>query len=266
MKLKTISRETHGSLRWKRPKEFFFAATDMYCQISISELRNLFFHYPAAFIRREETFSLAVILGCEENKNLFVGMNGTWVGPTIPINYCNFPFRLIPIEPKQECGESEQMALSINHTNESTDDVDGEPYFTDTGELSELVSTISNQLVEHNRNLKITDSLCDKLRDLELIVPWEHTLNIEGVTTELKGIYCIDEVQLKKLSGKKLKDLMTMGAMPLIYMQTLSKRNLQQFPRLVIAHKKAAGINVHGDEQLMFGDIRENETINFDSI
>ena len=69
-----------------------------------------------------------------------------------------------------------------------------------------------------------------------------------------------------KLSGKILKQLMTMDALSLIYMHLQSMQNISRFKFLVEAHNKAMGINTGALDDLNFGEPEGSGNINLGNL
>ena len=266
MGYKIVALDTHRFLGWSRPKGYQFAASDLYCPISLSELKSSFWRFPIAFVKNNEGFDLVVLLGCQKNQNLFVAKDGTWIGEAVPMMYKNHPFKLLQVTGKEQGVTKEKLTLCIDEANEERDAEDNESFFTTEGKLTELVSQIANQLLNQKNSLAMTQEACDKLYELDLIVPWE--ASVEMATNEIKlgGLYCVDHDRLTKLSGKILKQLMTMDALSLIYMHLQSMQNISRFKFLVEAHNKAMGINTGALDDLNFGEPEGSGNINLGNL
>ena len=267
MAFSPLSLESHGNALWRRPTDFQFAAKDLTCPISLSEMGQAMKYFPIGFVLSGNNYEPVIILGCQSDQNLFIGLDGRWVGEYLPIKYKSFPFCLLPIA--NDAGEidTDKMALCLDDNFQlSLDAANGERIFADDGGLSEFVTTVSDQLSKYNNSIKQTLRCTALLGKKGLLKPWDTAVNLGERKIAFNGLYCVDELALKQLPGQSLVELVESDALPLAYMQLISMENLARFPSLIAAHEKARNISSPDLDDLTFDDSANNEMINLDNL
>lgn len=263
-----VSEKTHGELRWRRPSNFIFAADELLCPTTIQEIKNLVRFFPITFFPSTDSYDLAIVLGFEQEfRNLFVAPDGRWVGEALPVAFSSYPFQLFPLE-NDGSEEVDTKALCIaDDSVESELSGDGAaPFFTAEGKLASLASAIFDKLTAHHKYLNITKIACEKLAQLELIIPWTPTIPVLDQDIKYSGLYSIDEKRLCELPGETLRELMECNALSLAYLQLISMRNVDRFGQLLLAHRKVQTDSDSALDDLTFGSTDDDGLINLDSI
>ena len=79
-----ISRERHGTKRWKRHNGYKFAAANAVAPLVINELPRAALALPIGFIAQGDDYMPAAVLGLAPGQNLLVAPDGRWGGSYIP--------------------------------------------------------------------------------------------------------------------------------------------------------------------------------------
>jgi len=122
MAIVPISLSGFGNKRFKRYDSYAFAAKDAIVPLAVRELPRAAMVMPIAFVQADEGFVPVAVQGLSPGKNLFVALDGRWVGRYVPAAYRGYPFLLANTpEGKQVlCFENSSGLLSDN---------EGEPFF-----------------------------------------------------------------------------------------------------------------------------------------
>jgi hypothetical protein len=98
--------------------------------------------------------------------------------------------------------------------------------FAADGSPSAAVKPILDTLSEMERNLKATQRAVAALADAGVIEPWPITLKAGQTEQAIGGLHRIDEAKLNALDDDAFLKLRRAAALPLAYMQLLSKGQL----------------------------------------
>ena len=117
-----------------------------------------------------------------------------------------------------------------------------------------------------------TQAILDLLKEKELIIPWEPTVNSKGKLLKLVGLSQIDEAALYKLDDRDWLALKEVNAFGLIYGQLLSMRTLSnlvmaQNAKLTspLVEDSELSLDLSDDKlELTFGS--DSDTVNFDNL
>jgi len=231
--IQVITRERHAQQRWTKVPNYKFAATEAICHLSVQEMTKAMLSLPIGFVAREGGYSPVAMLGLSPAKNLFVAMDGRWVGGYIPAVYRAYPFVLA----KAEDG---QRILCINEDSGLlTADTKGERFFTETGEPAEIIQQVLDFLIELDNNRAATQRICDVLQKHNLIQPWAIKVQDGDTEKNVAGLFRLDEAALNQLPADALAEVRDAGGLLLAYCQLLSMQHLTMLGQLAYAHAQA---------------------------
>ena len=245
-----ISRDTHGSKRWKRSQSCKFAATDTVAPLVTNELPRAALSLPIGFVVLGDDFVPAAVLGLAPGQNLFVAPDGRWRGRYIPAAYRSYPFILA------QADEDREVLCIREDSGLVTDGPEGEPFFEENGELSNSTAELLSFLQKVSANRKATQRVCAILKELDLIQPWPITINTSAGPQNLSGLHRIDEAALNALSGEALLKVREAGGLAVVYCQLMSMQHLPDLGQLAAATAEAASrrlpVNEAGELDLEF--------------
>lgn len=226
--IQAISRNRHASKRWIRYTNFSFAATEALATLVAQELPQAIMHLPIGFADAEGAFTPVAIQGLKPGKNLFVALDGRWLGGYIPFAYRCYPFLLVD-------SEDGQQVMCINEASGLLSDTHGEPFFGEDGQPSKAVADVLSFLNQVAASRQATQRICTVLQKHNLIQPWPIKLRgAEGdpaAEWEIEGLYRVDEAKLNQLAADALMELRDTGALTVAYCQLLS---MQHLPKLAL--------------------------------
>ena len=163
-----------------------------------------------------------VVLGLQENENLYVNKDGEWDAKYIPAFIRRYPFVFAANEDRT------RFTLCIDETWQGCNkEGRGQKLFDDKGEKSEFLDRLLKFNEEYQKNSMLTEVFCKQLQELELLDSREARINLQGGgEVKLTGFMVINREKLINLDGDKLSEMVKSGALELIYAHLLSMKNL----------------------------------------
>lgn len=232
-----ISQELHGDKRWVRHSSMLFAKTDTVAPLLLSDLAIAVQALPIAFVKHEQGFVLVALMGFRSNENLLVSPQGEWLSEYMPAIYRSSPFELLPVQDHHVLGIDEACIIDGNSN-------EGEPFFNGNGEITQGISEAFEKVQRINSTRQITQHICVVLMQHNLIEPWPISFDEGDNKQEISGLHRINEEAINALTDEAFLELRHANALPLVYAQLYSMRNLNFLARLAeqrpVASNKAA--------------------------
>ena len=163
-----------------------------------------------------------VVLGVQENENLYVTVDGEWDARYIPAFIRRYPFVFAANEDRSK------FTLCIDESWQGCNNEGrGQKLFDDKGEKSEFLDRLLKFNEEYQKNAMMTEMFCKRLQELELLDSREAQITIQGKPdVKLAGFQVVNREKLHELSGDVLAELAKNGALQLIYAHMMSLNNL----------------------------------------
>ena len=263
-KLIPISQATHAELRWSRPSDFRFAASDHLTPLGLKEMQKAAMGLPAGFINLQDKYLLIAVLGLRNGENLVVGESGKWLAAHLPEVYQGYPFHMARIDQDryQICVQEESEF--VRNSSEAQADAQAKawrPFFKGEGELGDFLAALVEKMRQHAADLVAAEQATAKLAEFELIKEWEIVAGEAETPVRVKGLCTIDQERLGELDGESLAAMRDCGALYLAYAQLFSGHHM---PALVdIARRRWKKSE---ERELDFGEIDETGNISFDNL
>lgn len=255
-----VSKITHANKRWKRTSNFSFAMQDTLVPMVAHELPMAVLHLPIGFVKQPNGYTPVAVLGLQPGKNLYVALNGNWIGGYTPATYGNYPFQMA-------LSEDGQQVLVVDEDSGLATDLEGDSFFDDDGQLAEPVRKSMEILAQLHVHRIQTQEICAKLADCNLFIDWPIKMPHELGGKTIKGFYQIDEAALNALPAEKYETLRQGGAILLAYCQLLSMQHLPRLGRLTEAHQKAEQLKSPSPESnLGLEFLNDSGSISFDKL
>lgn len=249
--IRPITKSGFADLKWQRVSNYGFAKQDSLCPISFHELPQAIKSMATGFIKRDNEFALVAVLGLKPNSNLYVGKDDQWINRYLPMAYRTYPFLLLPNKDSLEelvfCVDFESGLIS--------DQPSGEELFSSDGELTPYMKQLFDFLRDIRLRMDATTKLCSFIDSFDLIQPWKIATGSGEKQVKVEGLYSIDEAALNELPDDKFLELRQAGALPMIYCQLLSMRNLdglklfsQELEKGIADSSKELDFSLRGDD------------------
>lgn len=252
-----VSKTNHAHATWIKRQNFTFAESMQTVPILMAELNKLIPQYVMAFLKNNDTVSIVAVLGLGADKNLYLGGAGEWLAEYTPARLRAYPFALLPNNEGEKI-----LCISESHLTQS---LDAHRMFNGDA-LDESVSEYLNLLNLCEQNQLITQAACNLLDAVGIIEPWRITLKDakdESTSTEIQGLYRINEDKLNELDSTQFLTLRSNGALALAYAQLFSISQLDQIGKRAEYFSQQLSTKKTAHLDSIFG---ENETISFSNL
>lgn len=196
--------------------------------IAVSEIPSAAKHYPVIFSSVDNPALLA-ILGID-NHNLFVDQSGAWEqNRYVPAYFRCHPFALAS-------SEDDQLAVVIDRDASCISNAPEIPFY-EGKELSPGIKERVDFCVSFTGHRRQTAAFCEKLRELELLVPQQIARRKDDDAEEsvVAMFAAVDGEKLKQLDDKLIAELNANGMLPAIYAHLSS---LENWNYLIHRHEK----------------------------
>ncbi len=212
-----LDKSIHGEMSVDPKLNFGFAKEQIALPVNAIEFTFLMKHYPIIFIGEEKT-TPAVFLGLQPNQNLFVNKKGEWEEKVyVPAYARRYPFIM------SEDKENDRLILCVDDNKDVLVKNNKKPLF-DGEEMSETTKEALEFCKSYHQASLQTNSFCEKLKELDLLSPFNHALLRNLGFNQL---YTIDEKKMNELSDEKFLELKKTGTLALVYAQLFSMNNWQ---------------------------------------
>jgi hypothetical protein len=166
------------------------------------------------------------LLGLRQDENLFVDANGQWAPNTyIPAFIRRYPFVLAE-KPKEM--EGDDFTVFLDEAYEGFGTSEGDRLFKEDGSDSELLSNAVNFLGEFQQHVTRTQWFMEQLRKHDLLEPRNITLQKDGKSINLNGLFVVNEDKLRQLDEKTAQEFLKEGVFGWIYAHLLSLANIDR--------------------------------------
>ena len=175
--------------------------------VVLSEFLKLVVQYPIAFAKDRETgrFSCVALFGFQEHENLFVD-NGQWNAIYVPLQVSRQPFFLGSAA--DDAPESDQYVVCIDVEHDSIQAEGGEAIFDADGNETAYLERMKAGLAELLNGEAATQQFIDTLLRLKLLFPMQLEITFaDNTSTQVEGLYTINETRLEELSADELAGL-----------------------------------------------------------
>ncbi len=227
-----VSRERHADQSWTKFSSYAFAAQTAVAPLVAAELPKAMMAMPLGFIRVDGAVMPAAILSLEPNRNLYVSVQGQWMGAYVPSAFRSYPFRLLS-------AQNSQMVLCVDEDSGLVGEgPQGEAIFGADGELSGEAKQVVDFLTQVEGNRQATARAAAALDAKGVIKPWELKVKTDQGERPVEGLFKVDEASLNALPLDDFGELRSAGALVLAYCQMLSMQNVAVLGKLAQAHQQ----------------------------
>ncbi len=215
-----VSKEQHATYSIDTTQDYSFASGVNSVPLIATEFPFAARDYVIVFAG-PETPMPAVILGVQQDQNVFVGAEGKWEGHYIPAFVRRYPFVFSSNE------DASTFTLCVDKGFNGLNEEDrGEKLFDDAGEKTSYLDRMLNFLQEYQLQYQRTQAFCEQLKKLDLLETMQAHISMPtGSQQSLMGFQVINRDRLKALDGDKLAELARTDALELAYLHLQSMNN-----------------------------------------
>ena len=203
----------HQDLKRIKSSGFAFAKNLASVPLAFSEMQAAARFFPIVLPQQGMLSPMALFSLKEDSPNPYVDEKGNWKVPYIPICLRLYPFILARVEDKET--KKDKFVLCIDRDSDHLSKDEGEPLFTEKGELSDLTQKTFEMLKVYQQELSTTQAIFTQLAEKELVVDQE-------------GFKAVDLEKITTLDDAAIAGFVKNGTMPLIYCHLQSLTHLHQ--------------------------------------
>lgn len=228
-----LSSEQHGNWCFKNKNDFQFAQGSNAFPVLNVEFFQAASIYPIVFIKTEAGVYPSVIVGIQDEQNLFVNESGEWDADYVPAFLRRYPYVYSLSEDKKNL----TVCLDDQFDGWNQDGL-GERLFDSEGQQTQYLSNVVKFLQDYHSNYLQTEAFCQKLEELDLLENMQANVTVEGVEQlPIQGFFGVNRQKLMNLSQEDAHELLKNGGLELIYLHIHS---LNRFSDLAKRASKAA--------------------------
>lgn len=215
--------ERHQAFRFSELSHFNFAKPLSSVPISLSEMQQAANLYPI-ILPKDSSPVPSVLLSIKKGTHPYIDDQGKWKVPYIPLCLRLYPFILAKIENKEN-GQGRYI-FCLDREAEHFSEENGEPLFTESGELRGFVKHTFDTLKLYQQELAAVQSVFAELHEKGIITDKTFEFQAGGQKKSLDGFRGVDMKKLVTLDDNSLAAMVKTGIMPLIYCHLQSIRHL----------------------------------------
>ena len=226
-----LNKEAHSALHVEEIKDYLHTRETNSLYIAAVEFLPAAREYPIVFAKGADgRFFPALLLGLEENKNLFVDAEGKWLAEYIPAYVRRYPFILaVPDDADQDtAGQDMTFTVCIDEDFPGFNrNRAGKPLFDKQGAQTELLDQAMDFLRDYQSQVQLTAGFCQNLTELGLFEPMQANVEMaSGAKHVLGGFFGVNRDRLKALKPEQLAEMLKSDEMELIFAHLASLSNL----------------------------------------
>ena len=223
-----LNKEQHGDLYLEPSDKFKFTKDTNSVYIAAVEFTKAARDYAIVFGKSADgTIFPSVLLGLQNNQNIYLGKKGGWLVDYIPAYVRRYPFILAT-----GGGASDTFAVCIDENYSGFNRREqGQRLFEEDGRESEILKRSIEFLKEYQTRIQVTDVFCRNLQDSGILEPMHAKITKDGKEQTLGGFLCVNRELLKGLDPKKMAELMISDHLELIFAHLFSLNNLDRLAR-----------------------------------
>ena len=215
----------HGQRLLLPRSSWAFAANQQAVALLVSEFPLAAHHLPIFFIRLNDKFTPAALLGLQRNTNAMIDSDGKWLGDCIPAILRRHPFVLIRKEK-----DSDDFVLCVDEESGMLVDSGGDPLFTADGQQAPALARAMKFSEEYLKQSYAGERFCELLAEHGLLAPL--VIKRGGEDVRLDGINTIDEQKFNALADEAFLKLRSAGVLSAIYAHFFSLRQIRKIQGL----------------------------------
>jgi len=220
-----ITLENHKNKKVKPNNGFEFAKEINLAAIMVHEFSRASSIYPIVFLedKEKDEFKPVVLLGLEENENLFIN-DDKWDASYIPAIIRKYPFVLANI------GDNDNYTVCIDEQSDFISEDDGESLFNEDGTASEAIERVKKYLGELQQMANFTEEFCKYFQGKNMFTPLNMKVRVGSEIKNLSGAYVLNEERLNNLSDDAYLEMRHKNYLSVVYSHLSS---LSQIERLL---------------------------------
>jgi hypothetical protein len=217
-----VTTQRHRDWSVKKGTDHSFARHVNAVPLLAVEFAQAAVEYAIVFTGTAEAMMPAVILGMQEQQNLYLNEDGSWHAKYLPAFIRRYPFVF------SSSHEGKRFTLFLDEAFSGCNQTGlGERLFDAQGTRTQYLESVLNFLQQYQGQFQLTQVFCKKLQALDLLEPMRAQITLTtGQRMALSGFMAVSRDRLKGLSGEQLAALAQSNELELIYTHLQSLRNV----------------------------------------
>jgi hypothetical protein len=223
-----LDRSVHLKTRLKLPVTDWTVAAGMNSMfLAAVEFGDACRDFPIVFVGAGEgpdgkpAIAPVAVFGLGQGENLYLDGTG-WRAAYMPAMLRLYPFAMSRID-------EQSFAIVLDTAWSGVSQTEGDPLFTESGEVSELTKTVQQQLEHTEAEVQRTRFVGERLRELDLLREMRFDAKLpDGSSLSVEGFLTVDEEKLKALPDATIVDLQRTGMLGLIHAHLISLGHMRR--------------------------------------
>ncbi len=220
--IEVLDKTKHGALKLKKSVSVKHIENQNVIPLVAREWGLAGSEFPVMFVKDAESgnFRSMGIVGFKEGENL-VFQSDNVKSKYMPLEVQRAPFS-VALD-----GNSDRYALCLDTNSDQLTDGEGDLIIEASGELSERAKMMQGLIHEYVTQEKVTQTMLQRLDELELIVPAQVAITLGEEKMVLNGLYRIDDKKLAELADDLVIELHRKNYFSAIYAHLHSLGQMQ---------------------------------------
>ena len=249
-----VSAQRHRDWSVKTGDTFDFASRVNSVPLTAIEFAQAAAEYPIVFAGSKENVFPAVILGVQQDENLFIDEDGHWRGRYVPAFVRRYPFVF------SQDAEGKTFTLHIDEKFKGCNqDGRGERLFDADGEQTQYLKGVLGFLQDYQARFRRTQAYCRRLVELELLQPVQAQFTLtSGENRTLGGFMTIDRDKLKAISAEEAADMLRKDEMECTFLHLASLAHFRDMLERFTPRQPLLGAEPEGAAEPELGEDEEH--------
>ncbi len=230
-----LSFTRHGKKQLKPLASWEFTATQNTAPLLVPEFIQAAHNFPIVFLKQQEKFFSFALLGLIPETNQLLDKKNKWLVKYIPAVFRRYPFLMA-----RTAKDKDEFVLCVDEASNLLADEGGAALFEEDGTKTATFEKAASFTVEIQKQTALTESFCQIMQELDLLVPYNITLRGGKKPAKLEGLFCISEEKLRALSDENTLMLHKRGIIPLVYAHLFSLAKVADLANINPAVKSEA--------------------------
>lgn len=234
-KIHVLDKQKHKNIKMLQVTNYDFARGVNSLPIAGVEFIQASKEYPIVFLKDDKGgFFPAVVLGLEDNRNVFVDADGNWSGRYIPAYVRRYPF--VP----SAAGDQERLNVCIDESYPGFNEDKGDPLFNEDGSPATALQNAVNLIQDYHVRIQHTINFTERLAATGILQDMKAEFGLKGQErkVQLNGLYMVNEQELLKMEEAKVLDFFRKGEFAWIYSHLNSLSNFPQLAEKYVSDKR----------------------------
>lgn len=226
-KIDLLDAKKYGKTKIERSSDYSFASKANSIPVNGGEFVESSKEYILAFIKNDEgEYVPMVVLGIQDEGNLYVSEEGKWNAKYIPGYVRRYPFASMANK------DEDKFNICIDESYPGLGSENGQPLFEEDGSPAPIVQEVVKMLQDYHGQVKHTSDFCRRIAENGLleskVFKAEVSTSAGDKMFQISGLYVVNEEKLLGLDNDIVLDFFKRGEFAWIYSHLISLSNFSR--------------------------------------